>query len=422
MEKVLELRRQIAALVDEMRGLADSDKEDDIARFGQLKADVEGMRAKEQRMIEAEGLRPEDFGARPELRETNAEPQTKDWQSFGEYLQAVCFAGMPEGRTDGRLLEQRATGMSEGVPADGGFMVQTDFVSELLRRTYETGELARRCRKIPVSAKANGLKINAVAETSRVDGSRWGGVQAYWLAEAAQKTASAPKLRRINLELKKLAGLCYLTDELIEDAAALESVVTQAFSEEFAFKIDDGIFRGDGAGKPLGLLNAPATVEVSKEPGQAAATVVYENILAMWARMWAPSRRNAVWLINQDIEPQLYTMSLAVGTGGAPVYLPAGGASAAPYGTLMGRPVIPIEACSTLGTAGDIVLADLSQYLWIDKGGIQQASSIHVKFVYDETVLRFVYRCDGQPWWVSALTPYKGSNTLSPFVTLEERS
>jgi HK97 family phage major capsid protein len=128
---------------------------------------------------------------------------------------------------------------------------------------------------------------------------------------------------------------------------------------------------------------------------------------------------NYVWLINQNIEPQLYTMAVAVGTGGIPVYMPAGGLSSAPYGTLMGRPVIPSEFCATLGTAGDIILADLSQYIVIDKGGMQSASSIHVNFTTDETAFRFVYRIDGQPLWKTYLTPYKGSTSYqSPFVVL----
>jgi len=188
--------------------------------------------------------------------------------------------------------------------------------------------------------------------------------------------------------------------------------------------IDDAIINGTGAGQPLGVLNSGCLVTVSKEAGQPAATILAENVIKMWARMWSKSRKNAVWFINQDIEPQLYTMSLAVGTGGIPVYMPAGGLADAPYGRLMGRPVIPIEQCQTLGTLGDVILADLSQYMLADKGGIQAASSIHVRFVYDETTFRFVYRVDGQPVRASAITPYKGGagNSLSSFVVMETRS
>ena len=126
-------------------------------------------------------------------------------------------------------------------------------------------------------------------------------------------------------------------------------------------------------------------------------------------------------MINQDVEPQLSQMTITVGTGGIPVYMPAGGVSGAQYSTLFGRPVIPVEQANTIGSLGDISLVDLSQYLLIDKGGINAASSIHVRFIYDESVFRFIYRVDGMPIWKSSLQPFKGSNTLSPFVTLAAR-
>ena len=86
------------------------------------------------------------------------------------------------------------------------------------------------------------------------------------------------------------------------------------------------------------------------------------------------------------LEAQLFSMSLAVGTGGVPVFMPAGGAAGQPFSTLFGRPIVASEYGATLGTVGDIMLIDPTQYTLIDKGGIQTATSIHVRFVYDESV------------------------------------
>ena len=176
---------------------------------------------------------------------------------------------------------------------------------------------------------------------------------------------------------------------------------------------------------PLGILESNALVTQDKEDGQAADSVVAENIVYMWSRMPAENRMRASWFINQEVEPRLQLMDMAVGTGGQLVYLPAGGLSASPYGSLMGRPVVPIEHASALGDLGDIILADMSQYYFAEKGGIREATSIHVRFIYDEMTFRFLVRYDGLPSWSSALTPYKGdstSGTLSPFVTLEARA
>ena len=380
----------------------------------------EEIRAWDESIGRAEKLlaiEPEDRSTeKPEVKPTPAKDIEKRFSSFGEQLMAAYRAAMPGGKVDERLSTRAASGLNESTPSDGGFLVQQDFVTELLKRTYETGILASKVKKIPISTNANGMKINAIDEDSRANGSRWGGVQTYWEGEADEITASKPKFRQMELSLKKLTGLCYATDELLQDAAALEAVIRQAFAEEFGFKIDDAILSGSGEGEPLGILNSGAIVTVAKEASQTD-TITVENLIKMWNRLWSRSRANAVWYINQELEPYLYTLKI----GDKPVYIPAGGLSEKPYGTLFGRPVVPIEQCSAAGEVGDIILADIGQYLLIDKGGIKSASSIHVRFLYDENVFRFIYRVDGKPIWTKPLTPYKGSATVSPFVTLAKR-
>jgi HK97 family phage major capsid protein len=190
-----------------------------------------------------------------------------------------------------------------------------------------------------------------------------------------------------------------------------------------SFKVNDALINGDGIGKPLGILNSSALITISKETGQAADTVLYENIIKMWNRMPVRHRKNSVWLINQEIEPQLFGMSLVIGTSGVPVYMPANGINGAMYSTIFGRPVIPIEQCGKLGDKGDIVLTDLSAYIGTEKGGTQMDSSIHVQFLYDEQVFRFRYRFNGAPYYNSPVASYKNSLfTYSPYITLEART
>ena len=347
------------------------------------------------------------------------------FKSFGDQLQAIVRAGTPGGQVDDRLYKIRdiraATGLSETVPSEGGFILQSDFSYDLLRGAFETGTIANRCKRLSLRSNTNSIKIPMIDETSRATGSRWGGIQSYWIGEADEKTRSKPKFRQLELVPKKVVGLCYATDELLADSSVLEMVIREGFRDELMFSIDDSIINGTGAGQPLGILNSGAVVTADKEVGQDKHTFVLENALNMFRRIPGRNRGNAVWLINQDVEPQLYTMSLAVGTGGGPCFLPGGGASDEPYSTLLGRPLIPIEQCPSLGNAGDVILADLSQYVLADCGGLQADMSIHVRFLHDESVFRFVYRVDGQPSWAAPVTPFKGSDPLSPFVILEDR-
>ncbi len=345
----------------------------------------------------------------------------KHFRSLGEQLQAMARYALSRQQDFDSRLVRAPTGAGEVDPTGGGFLVQTDFATAIFMLAHDMGELFSRVNKIPISANANSLKMPGVDETSRATGSRWGGVSSYWLGEGVQPTATKPKFRIISFDLKKLFSLMYVTDELLQDAVALNSIASQAFSEEVMFMTEDGIFEGSGAGMPLGIMNSPAKVSVATETGQKTKTIVKENIDNMWSRLWSRSRKNAVWLINQDIEPQLNQMNQAVGTGGQLVYLPPGGLSAAPYASLYGRPVIATEYSSTLGTEGDIMLADVSQYTLVDKGGVQAATSMHAAFLTDEMVFRITYRVDGQPMWHAPLTPFKGSATKSPFITLATR-
>jgi len=346
----------------------------------------------------------------------------RPYASLGAQLQDVARAeidGFPPAALNRVEL---ASGLNEAVGSEGGFLVQTDFSTQLLEAAMAASIVVPRCTRIPISNSSNSIKVPAVNETSRADGSRWGGVQMYWKAEAEEKTASKPGFRLVELSLKKLIGLCYVTDELLQDASALEAYIRAAFAAEAAFKLDDAVIRGPGGAQPLGVLNSPCLITVAKEVGQSAGSVKIENLVKMYSRMYAGGVANSVWLVNQDVFPQLYLLGQTIGTNGVPVYMPEGKIAGTPYATLFGRPILHAEQCSTLGTVGDIIFADFSQFLAAQRaGGLEAAASIHCRFVHDECCYRFIYRFDGCPAWSAALTPYQGVNTVSPFIALQTR-
>lgn len=346
-------------------------------------------------------------------------PQSPQSVALGEFLQAVHRSATGQGTDERLLIGAAAQGMGAAVGADGGFLVGQSVSDRVMLRVMG-GQIMSRISPIPLEAGTDSIALNVVNETSRATGSRFGGVQGYWIDEGTAPTASRPRLAKVELKLRGLAALGYATNELLRNAAALDSVMTRAFGEELKFLAENAIFRGSGAGQPLGLLNAPALITVPAEVGQGAATIVKENVDKMWARMYAPARQNAIWLINQDIEPQLDDLQMGVGVGGVPVYLPPGGLSETPHARLKGRPVIPVEYASTLGAVGDIVLTSFDDYLAIQEA-VQQASSMHVAFTTNEMAFRAVMYVDGQHAWRSALTPFQGTNTLSPIVTLAAR-
>lgn len=439
-----EMRKRVAAALAEARALnekADTEKRvatDEerkafdglMGEIDSLKADIERQEKLEERAAWASA--PKDPGKRPtHVDHTVGEQRTG--LTFGQEAQAIALACGWRGKVDPEA-EQRAmalrhgesraiTGMNETIGAEGGYLLKPEYEGGILKNVYSNGVVAARCDRRTLGAGFNSLTVTAIDETTRVSGSRMGGLQFYWLEEGGQKELSKPKWRQITWKPKKVAALYRATDELIQDAASLEQELNAIFSDELAYELDRVIISGTGAGQPQGVLNAPGLISVAKEAGQAAKTFTYKNALDMWSRAIASRRANMAWFINQDIEPQLNLMHVVVGVGGLPVYLPATGAAGAPYSTLFNRPVIPIEQCSTLGTVGDVILADMSDYRLVDMGSSRMDSSIHLRFDYDETTFRMVYRVDGSLKTVSPLTPASGStNTLGPVIVLAVRA
>lgn len=347
---------------------------------------------------------------------------TMGFGSFGEFAQCVQHGSIPGNERDRRLIFGAATTFgNEGTGADGGFLIPPVFRTSIWQKVLEQENLLSRCT--PLTTSGNSLTVPK-DETTPWDTSS--GIQVYWESEGSAASQSKPAFETTTYRLNKLMGLVPITEELQADAPGLESWLMTKAPAKMAARINTAIVRGNGVGKPLGILNAPCTISVAKETSQPADTIYYGNIVKMWARMWAPSRRNAIWLINQDIEPQLDSMAFdpAATAGKVPVYLPQNSISASPYAALKGRPVVPIEACSTLGDQGDIILADMTQYWAITKGGggIQTDVSIHLWFDQAITAFRFIFRITGSPVWGGAISPENGTATRSCFVTLDARA
>jgi HK97 family phage major capsid protein len=352
----------------------------------------------------------------------------RPFTSFGDQLFAVRAAASPGAAPDKRLLRihemRAASGMGEAVPSDGGFLVQTDFMNTIIGRIFDqtTGVIASRVQGIPIGPNANGIKQNAVDETSRANGSRWGGVQTYWAAEADTVAGTKPKFRPLQMDLEKLFAIWYLTEELSQDSVAAGAVAEQAFSEELQFKFEDGVINGTGVGQMLGILQSGALQTVAIEATQTIANspqFIATNTAKMLSSFLG-SRQRATWLANIEILPTLVTATL--GGTNIPVYLPGGNIANAPFGTLHGIPVFFVEYASAQGTVGDIILTDLGWYLTITKGAPRFAMSMHVRFLNDENAFRVTWRVNGQPIPKSPITPHKGTTTRSPFVALAARS
>jgi HK97 family phage major capsid protein len=427
-EKMKARLGEIQTRREEIKALGDKATDADATEFSALVEEQKKINAMLKVLDEGDALDVQASAPKPLPAGVVAGSPVADTAPYalGEYMQDIFKASTGRERTIRfenlqKKFKAAATGANEAVPSDGGFLVGTDMMTTLIEKTYENAQLASRCSRAGISAGSNGITINGVSESSRANGSRFGGILGYWEGEADSITPTKPKFYQVNLKLSKVTAAYYATDEILADAPFMQSKVNELVSQELAFRVDDALVRGTGAGQPLGFLNAASLVTVAKETGQSADTLSWNNIKKMYAAIPAFNRRNAVWVTNDECLPELMGMSMPIGTAGVPVWLPANPAINQPDDTLLGKPLVYAEQASALGDVGDISFVDFGQIQLIDKGGIQGASSIHVAFLASEQVFRFVYRVDAQPLWKTALTQYKGAATQSPYITLAAR-
>jgi HK97 family phage major capsid protein len=370
-----------------------------------------------------------NFGARLAMSYNPEAPGAKmdgQFKNLGEFIQTVWH-----NRTNGKQRIKNlpdadakleiVNGYSIKVPDSGGFLVPEEYRSQLLMLGLEDSIVMPRATVIPMNSPT--LIIPTVDATSNVS-SVFGGIVVYRTEEGAEFVESQAKFGRIKLDVTKQTALAYLTNEVIrESSPAVSALLGQMLPPAMAYNADIDFLLGTGAGEPLGALTAgnPGLLVVDKEGGQAAATIVWQNVLRMYARMLPQSINRSVWLASPDIFVELATMALNVGTGGSAVWLTD--AHGKPELTLLGRPVIMTEKTpGILGAQGDLSLVDFSFYLVGIRDSLMIDTSDHVKFTSDQTTVRAIARNDGRPWLTSAITPRNAGPTLSPFVTLAVRA
>lgn len=340
---------------------------------------------------------------------------TRGFASIGDFALAIKGLYTPGSQIDQRLLIPGAapTNYHKEGGSDEGRMVPPAFKEEIWEAVTEGDESLM---AIVDSEPTSSNSVEIVTDES----TPWGatGVQANWRSEGAQLSASKLATSGVQVKLHELYAFVLATGELLQDAARLTARLTKKAPLAITYKCNEAIVNGTGAGQPLGWFTSGAKVSVAKEASQVAATVVAANVAKMFARLINPSQ--GIWFVNQDVLPQLMTMTL----GNNSVFMPpVSGLVGAPGGFLLGRPVRFLENCQTVGTQGDIQFVNPKGYYCAHKGDAPEfAESMHLYFDYNMSAFRWIFRCGGQPYLSAAISPAKGSTTRSHVVVLDTRS
>lgn len=334
---------------------------------------------------------------------------TGGWSSFEEYLSVL-----DSGRHHPGL---RAAGpMTTGIGSEGGYTVPSAFLARLLDVALES-EIVRPRAVIYPMRDAPSMRVPIMDGFDTSTGKPYG-YSGQWLAEGAEATTEKGRTQQLLMTARSLAIYTEMSNELAADGIGFEAQLEKAITKAAAWCLDAAFIGGNGAGQPLGMYGGPATIVVAKEGGQLAATINYTNLTKMFARLHPSCLKNAIWLANPTTIPQLATLTIAIGAGGAhvPVLSEQNGQF-----TILTRPVIFTEKVPALGTQGDIGLVDFSQYAIALRADAALDKSQHVGWTRRTTGYRLVLRCDGQPLWPAATSP-KNGDSQSCCVVLATRS
>lgn len=342
----------------------------------------------------------------------------RGFRDHRDFLGAVMAAGRNPMRIDQRLMPLATQGSDEqGAYSDphGGFLVPHGVAPGILSLRPEDDPLSGLVTNIPMTAPT--VSFNARVDKDHST-SVSGGFVVTRRPETVDGASSRAKFEQVTLVANEEFGLAFATERIINDSPqSFVAIIQAGMNSEYVANAMHERINGSGTGERQGALSTTCKIAVAKETGQAAGTILKENIDKMAARSWRYSA--AVWLANHTTRPALKALVQAVGTGGTAVQYLTGAPGGQEY--LDGRPLFFTEFAKGLGTEGDLILLVPSEYLEGTYQSEQYAESIHVRFTAAERAFRFYRRNDGQWWWKSPLTPKNGA-TLSPVVTLATRA
>lgn len=430
MNKLAELRQKLADLKSEGQTLcdaADADNrdltEDEDARFAEIETQITATQdditrlekvAERRRTMDGVAVGSQPAPGNHAVRDRNPE-MTGGFADIGEFVNSVVGAVKAQqigGNIDQRLGPLAATHQGGGGHGEG-YMLPPQFRDEVWTLVNQFDEFGPLIDEEPTSART--VKIGADETTP------WGsaGIKAYWRAEGSKMSETELADDGRDVPLHELYVLATATEELLEDAPRLNNRLTRKSAEAIAWKKNAAIVEGTGVGQPLGWMKGNSLITVPKESGQAADTIVAENVIKMFSRLQMLPGDRPFWMVNQDTLPQIMTMTV----GDRPIWMPPNGLEGAPGGFLMGRPIRFSEFSETLGDKGDVQLISPKGYYGVRRSqGVKFASSIHLYFDYGKQAFRWMFRYGGQPHLSKPITPAKGNATRAHFVTLAERA
>lgn len=299
-------------------------------------------------------------------------------KSLGQWAQAVT--------RDHEAIRttQKASGMSEGVNADGGYLLTPEITSQIFGATIPGSVIYPKCTKIPI--KSNSIKLPIYLNTGNTATTP---PRMYPITpDGGAKTGTKPVLSQKTLSLVTWSWLEYATEELIEDAPAFGAWLVANIKEKAGWEFDNRALNGVAATDGFeGILTVAAAAY--RAACTVAATINKTSVINLMAGVMP--QYNPEWYMSTKA-----WASMMDNCSTATVVVPSFGAMVNADGSmLMGKAVHVMQQMANLNSNGDILYGDFSKYVVAEKNGLNVAISRDFKFDTDEIAYRVTIRQAG---------------------------
>lgn len=192
------------------------------------------------------------------------------------------FAAMGDG--DKEVMKD----LSEGVDANGGYLVPTEFRNQLVEKLYKGAYIRRYATVIPMGSDK--MEVPVEANTVSVN----------WTTELATITQSDPTFGTVTLAANMLAGISRQSRQLLQDAAineAVQDLLIRIFARALGLAEDTAFMVGTGTGQPKGIR----TYTISQTVAQAGANLTDSDISNLIYTLPRQYRENAVFIMRDSV-------------------------------------------------------------------------------------------------------------------------
>ena len=375
------------------------------AEFKDLQAEIDGLKAQLAAMDQLEANNAYlDGPAKPPVHPVDMSVQdTKlddgGFKNIGELAHCLKF-----GDSKGRI-KNLAT-------SDVGVLIPPAFSQTILQLNPEEEIIAPRANVIPAGTPPD-AEFTIPYLQQGADGAL-GGVELTWTAEG--KTVSDvndPVLKDLTLKPFEVSGMATINNKTLTNWGACGAFIQSMLRQAFVSGRDMKFLRGSGVGCPLGIVNAPGKITITRDTS---AVIKYEDIVTMLGRMLPEALNGAFFLASLTALPNLMQLSDSSGR----LIMVNGDATKGIPATLAGLPLKFTGKLPTIGNEADLILVNPNPYYLVKEGsGPFLAISEHVKFTSNKTVFKIVANIDGQPWVKDPLKLEDGETTVSPYVILK---